>query len=436
MGVFDFLKGIEYKREVEILKKKLDDLHEKEKSMEQMTILELEEEIFNQEKKLGEIKAEVVSCEIRANQTYSEIESSRRELEELKRQLVVVGEDLTMETFGLYTPKYNFASALVYKEKLQQIRAEQKQMIKDKTAVNFFEDWTIDGSKAKGKKFMNDNIKQILRSFNNECEAAINKVKYNNINLIENRIKKSFEQLNKLNQSQRLSLTTEFLNLKMEELYLSYEYEKKQQSEKEVLREQREREKEEKALQKEIQSKKKLIDKDIEHYKKLISELQRKLDAGIPHEEQASLENQIIDLGAKVEERHAEKEELDYRTAHASAGYVYIISNIGAFGKDILKIGVTRRIDPLERIGELSSASVPFKFDVHALIFSYEAYKLESDLHRFFDSYRLNKVNSRKEFFKVPIEKIEEKLLEYGDLTIDFRADVDAEEYRESLAAQ
>src|SRR5699024_8109211 len=123
----------------------------------------------------------------------------------------------------------------------------------------------------------------------------------------------------------------------------------------------------------------------------------------------------------------------DYRNAHALAGYVYIISNIGAFGSDVFKIGVTRRLDPLERIGELSSASVPFKFDVHALIFSYQAYQLENELHAYFDDYRINKVNNRKEFFKVPINLIEQKLAEYKDLTIDFTKDPVAEEFRESL---
>ncbi|MDT2818120.1 GIY-YIG nuclease family protein [Vagococcus lutrae] len=224
-----------------------------------------------------------------------------------------------------------------------------------------------------------------------------------------------------------------YLDLKLSELYLAYEYERKKQDEKEALREQREREREEKALQKEIQSKKKIIDKDIKHYQNLINELKKKMNELTSEEERDSIEQQIIDLNVKVNEREEEKKELDYRTAHASAGYVYIISNIGAFGDDVVKIGVTRRIDPLERINELSSASVPFKFDVHALIFSYDAYKLETELHQYFDSYRINKVNNRKEFFKVPISKIEEKLSEYGELTIDFKANVDAEEYRESL---
>lgn len=433
MGLLDFLKVNEYKKEIEVLNNDLSKLKDKKLSVEQMTALELNEEILKQQKNLELLESEIVKKQSK----YSEIETKfiqkQSDIHTLQSKLIVIEDDLLMESYGLYVPKYDFATSLGYKEKLTSIRSTQKQMIKDKSAVNYFDNWTVDGSKAKGRKMTNDNIKQILRSFNNECEASINKVKYNNIQSIEKRIKTSFEQLNKLNKSIKLSITNEFLNLKLNELYLAYEYERKKQDEKEELKEQREREREEKALQKEIQSKKKVIDKDIKHYQNLIDELKKKISESSSDEERDSIEQQIIDLGVKVKEREEEKEELDYRTAHASAGYVYIISNIGAFGDDVVKIGVTRRIDPLERISELSSASVPFKFDVHALIFSYDAYKLETELHQYFNSYRINKVNNRKEFFKVPISKIEEKLAEYGELTIDFRANVDAEEYRESL---
>ncbi|MFW7359607.1 DUF4041 domain-containing protein [Vagococcus fluvialis] len=433
MGLLDFLKVNEYKKEIEVLNNDLSKLKDKKLSVEQMTALELNEEILKQQKNLELLESEIVKKQSK----YSEIETKfiqkQSDIHTLQSKLIIIEDDLLMESYGLYVPKYDFATSLGYKEKITSIRSTQKQMIKDKSAVNYFDNWAVDGSKAKGRKMTNDNIKQILRSFNNECEASINKVKYNNIQSIEKRIKTSFEQLNKLNKSIKLSITNEFLNLKLNELYLAYEYERKKQDEKEALKEQREREREEKALQKEIQSKKKVIDKDIKHYQNLIDELKKKISESSSDEERDSIEQQIIDLGVKVKEREEEKEELDYRTAHASAGYVYIISNIGAFGDDVVKIGVTRRIDPLERISELSSASVPFKFDVHALIFSYDAYKLETELHQYFNSYRINKVNNRKEFFKVPISKIEEKLAEYGELTIDFRANVDAEEYRESL---
>ncbi|MDT2812255.1 DUF4041 domain-containing protein [Vagococcus lutrae] len=433
MSFFDFFKVNEYKKEIEVLREDLLKIKNKQLSMEQMTVLELNEEILKQQKRLQSLENEIE----KKTSEYKDIEKTfmkkQEEINTLKTKFLVLEDDLLMESYGLYVPKYDFATSMGYKEKLKNIRTNQKQMIKNKSAVSYYDNWTVNGSKAKGRKMTNDNIKQILRSFNNECEAAINKVKYNNIHSIEKRIIKSFEQLNKLNSSNRLSISEMYLDLKLSELYLAYEYERKKQDEKEALREQREREREEKALQKEIQSKKKIIDKDIKHYQNLINELKKKMNELTSEEERDSIEQQIIDLNVKVNEREEEKKELDYRTAHASAGYVYVISNIGAFGDDVVKIGVTRRIDPLERINELSSASVPFKFDVHALIFSYDAYKLETELHQYFDSYRINKVNNRKEFFKVPISKIEEKLSEYGELTIDFKANVDAEEYRESL---
>lgn len=433
MSFFDFFKVNEYKKEIEGLREDLSKIKNKQLSMEQMTVLELNEEILKQQKRLQSLENEIE----KKTSEYKDIEKTfmkkQEEINTLKTKFLVLEDDLLMESYGLYVPKYDFATSMGYKEKLKNIRTDQKQMIKNKSAVSYYDNWTVNGSKAKGRKMTNDNIKQILRSFNNECEAAINKVKYNNIQSIEKRIIKSFEQLNKLNSSNRLSISEMYLDLKLNELYLAYEYERKKQDEKEALREQREREREEKALQKEIHSKKKLIDKDIKHYQNLINELKKKMNELTSEEERDSIEQQIIDLNVKVNEREEEKKELDYRTAHASAGYVYVISNIGAFGDDVVKIGVTRRIDPLERINELSSASVPFKFDVHALIFSYDAYKLETELHQYFDSYRINKVNNRKEFFKVPISKIEEKLSEYGELTIDFKANVDAEEYRESL---
>ncbi|TYV25766.1 DUF4041 domain-containing protein [Listeria monocytogenes] len=352
--------------------------------------------------------------------------------EELQKELVELPEQIELETFGFYKPKYDFATSLGYKEKLEQIRLEQKQLVTIKEAITVQKSWTVDGSAAKGRTFTNRLVKALVRAFNNECEAAINKVKYSNFLQIQKRINKSYEQLNKLNETNSIEISPVFLNLKLDELSLAFEYEQKKQDEKEQLREQREREREEKALQKEINDKKKIIDKDITHYKNMLDELQQKLDS--KDADQIDLELKITELQKKINEKETEKEELDYREAHAQAGYVYIISNIGSFGEDIVKIGVTRRLNPLERISELSSASVPFKYDIHALVFSYEAYKLEAELHQKFSSYRINKVNNRKEFFKISISDLEEELSKYESLTIDFEKIPEAQEYRESLA--
>lgn len=338
-----------------------------------------------------------------------------------------------LQECAIYEPRYDFATSLQYKEELDEVRQYQKDMIKDKSAVIYSENWTVDGSLAKGRKMTNGNIKVILRCFNSECEAAINKIKYNNIHTIEKRIQTSFNILNQAFKTAKVAITEDYLDLKFDELYLGYEFERKKAEEKEALREQREKEREEKALQKEVENKKKKINKEITHLQKLVKELNLRLAETKDENEKNDILSQLEAANQNIKEYTDEEKELDYRLENLGAGYVYIISNIGAFGKDIFKIGVTRRLDPLERINELSSASVPFKFDVHALIFSYNAYQLETELHNKFSKNRVNKVNNRKEFFKVSIDDLEKELMNYKDLTIEFTKTPDAEEYNESL---
>lgn len=422
MSFFDVFKGKQYKKELEELKKS-------KMSIEQMDAFELQQSIIDKKKELDELNSNVEKLS-------TEKKTLADKLNELSQKIDNANSTIEMQEYGLYEPKYDFATSLGYKEKLTEIRKNQKEMIRKKVAVDYREGWTVDGSKAKGTKMTNDSIKLVLRAFNNECEAAINKVKYSNYDSIQKRIERSYEQINKLTSVTQVSISYYYLNSKLEELALAYEYAKKKEQEKEELREQRQREREEKALQKEVAQKKKVIDKEINHFKNVIAELQEKLKSITDDNEATAINKQLSELEQKIGERDHEKEELDYRTANASAGYVYIISNIGSFGKDVFKIGVTRRLDPTERISELSSASVPFKFDIHALIFSYDAYKLETELHNYFDNYKINKVNNHKEFYKIPIEKIKEKLAEYKELTIDFEEMADAEEYRQTLAIE
>lgn len=350
----------------------------------------------------------------------------------LSNQVIELTDQVNVESFGLYEPRYDFSNSLSYKARLDEIRLSQKEMIKNELAIIIFRPMTLDRSASRGKSMQKKNGKQLIRTFNGESEAAINKVSYSNIGRIEKKIEKSFTDLNKLNDPNGISLSSKYLDSKLDELYVGFEYETKKQQEKEDLREQRQREKEEKALQKEIADKQKNIDKEIKHFSTMLDELKSEMKSK-SEKEQLALQKQIDELQAKINENEKQKNELDYRIENSTAGYVYIISNIGSFGKNVLKIGVTRRLEPMERVDELGSASVPFKFDVHALIFSYDAYKLESELHDKFADKRINKMNSRKEYFNLSIDEIKDTLNQYKDLTIDFNEIPEASEYRESL---
>lgn len=141
------------------------------------------------------------------------------------------------------------------------------------------------------------------------------------------------------------------------------------------------------------------------------------------------LDQQLVDI-------QAAKVDVESKTFNNKAGYVYIISNEGSLGKDIIKIGVTRRLEPMERIKELSGAAVPFDYSVNAFIFSVDAFNTEARLHQQFRGYEVNKVNHQKEFFRVPIGLVEDYVKQEIDTTISFNTEINSEQYLETLRIQ
>ncbi|MGN0139163.1 MAG: DUF4041 domain-containing protein [Methanobrevibacter smithii] len=366
------------------------------------------------------------------NNLVIKINNNTRELNEIRKEIALVEETLDMQEYGLYEPKYNFINSTAYKERLDAVRKQQKQMIKDKTAAVGTMEWSINGDTRQGKAFINANIKQILRSFNNETEVIINKVKHSNIESSKKRIQKSFDQLNRLYEREYVSLTKSYLNLKVDEMNIAYEYEVKKQEEKELLREEREREREEKKLQKKLEKEKNKFNRENDKLQKEINKVRDELTTAAD-KEKAKLEKEIKELKEALNRNNEEIGKIDEWRETPGAGYVYIISNIGSFGKNVFKIGVTRRDNPEERIRELSSASVPFRYDTHVFIFSKDAFALEKELHDRFNNERVNKVNRRKEFFNITIDDVKQIVEENKADVHSFVEHPDAEEYYDTL---
>jgi hypothetical protein len=278
-----------------------------------------------------------------------------------------------------------------------------------------------------------ESIKQILRNFNIECDLCISKVKFSNYDNSRERILKAFELQNKLNETSDIHISDDYYRLKIKELDLAYEYQKKKAEEKEELRRRREELREAEKVAREIEEKRKELEKEQEHYFNYLKKINEQIEVEQSEERKEYLLSKKEELDNNVKDVKLALEDLDYREANHRAGYVYIISNIGAFGENIYKIGMTRRLEPEERIAELSGASVPFKFDIHAMIFSDDAPKLEAALHNHFASKKVNLVNGRKEFFNVTLEEIKAVVRENHDKTVEFINEPDAEQYRESL---
>ena len=349
-----------------------------------------------------------------------------------KGRLVDLDEQYMYQDFALYTPRFNFAKVDDYKKRLDSIRQTQKLMLKNGIAATGFTNWQVNNSAAQGRKMVQDMQKLLLRAFNLECDEAIDKVTYANVELSRRRIESSCDSISKLGKVMGLSISPQYKQLKIDELYLAYEYAQAKQKEKEEQKELRRQQREEAKLQKEIEEARKKTEKEQKHYISALSKLNEQLLSATDDqkidllEKKKELEDKLTDIDKAIKD-------IDYREANIKAGYVYIISNIGAFGENIYKIGMTRRLDPMERVDELGDASVPFDFDVHAMIFSSDAPALEAALHRTFESKKLNMVNHRREFFNVTLDEIKLAVKANFDKTVEFVEYPPAEQYRISM---
>ncbi|HCG96659.1 MAG TPA: DUF4041 domain-containing protein [Erysipelotrichaceae bacterium] len=395
------------------------------------TILEIDMMIDSKNKEKDGITSVIQELISNKSELENKIDQLNQSIESKEKEIKQLDDDVALLEFGFYEPKYNCMNSKEYAEKIKEVRSKQKEMIKAKQALHYFDSWTLDGSLSKGRAMNNDNMKMYMRAYNNECDNLISKVKFNNIEKIKERIKKVGVQLDNLNKRSKLSITNMYENLKIEELELCYEYERKKQEEKDLLREQREQEREEAKLKAEIKAAKAKVNKDINQFNNALKALLER-EKDISESARDEWKKQVEEIQAKISEKNDELEDIDYREMNAKAGYVYVISNIGAFGENVFKIGMTRRLEPQDRIDELGSASVPFKFDVHAMIFSDDAPKLEAMLHKTFEKNKMNMINQRKEFFNVSLAEIEKAVHDNYDPLVQFKEVPDAEQYRES----
>lgn len=360
----------------------------------------------------------------------SELERVERELASKKEQIVETNETLLLQEFGLYEPKYDFATSEQYKERLDQIRQKQKDAIKSGHAASGNINWQVNASNREWNSFRTDLQKLVVRAFNSECDEIISNVKYSNYDASRKRIETSRSAISKLGKKLAIVISEPYFQLKLQELDLAFEYRQMKQREKEEQRELKAQLREEAKLLKEIEEARKKLQKEQNHYQNALDKINQQLETD---PDNADLTAKKAELESALQDTEKAIQDVDYREANKKAGYVYIISNIGAFGENVYKIGMTRRLDPQERIDELGDASVPFKFDVHAMIFTDDAPKLENALHHAFENKKVNLVNQRREFFNVTLEEIKEVVKQNFDKTVEFIDTAEAEQYRVSM---
>ena len=371
------------------------------------------------EKRLRDINKEVDKSEA----TLAGVkEKTVQQKEELRALGIRYDEGIKMLDVGWTDYDSPAGSSVALKEQLDEVRAKIKEMIRTGAAVDASESFTFNNSKTKGRKFVRDMAKMMLRAYNAEAENCVLTVKAGNGNVARNRLERARDQIVKLGALIDLQITFDYHRLRIKELELTLQYQNAKKAEKEAEREKRARLREQARAEKELRAERERLEKERQHYLNVLKAVEEAGDST----EAEKLRQQL----AKIEEGI---NDVVKREANSRAGYVYVISNIGSFGERMVKIGMTRRLDPMDRVRELGDASVPFKFDVHALFFSDDAVSVETELHHRFADKRVNRINRRREFFYATPAEVREALKDIAGNLLEFTEEPEAEQYRLSL---
>ena len=389
--------------------------------------LEKDEQIIKLKEKANKFDA-IDNYEKIITDKNSELEQLEKILKELESKVDPYKQYLDLEESGFYKFQYNFENVDKYADALKLIKDAQRILIKNKNA------YRTSVKELENSDIINSIGRLGLTAFNSESYNVIERVNFNNFDSCKFRIIDIFNNINKLMSPLNTCIDKEFLNLKLQELAVGYEFESEKQKIKQEQDEIRAQMREDEMARQEAEKARLDAIEEENRYQLALQEARREIE-GKTDEEKEILQKQISELEMKLVEAQRKRERATSMAQITKAGNVYIISNLGSFGENVLKIGMTRRREPMDRIQELSNASVPFQFDVHAMVYSEDAPRLENDLHNFFQDRRMNKINLRKEFFRIGIDDISEACEKLG-YKIKLTKLAEAREFRETLNAE
>ena len=344
-------------------------------------------------------------------------------LADLESRIVETREINLLQDLGIYDFSHPLDDALQYKDRLTVLRTQLKALVKDR-AVTGATNWAVNGNLAKGAQMVKEQCKLMLRAYNAEADNCVRTVRAHSLDANASRLERAKNSIEKLGKSMAIQITDEYHLLRLDELKLTADYHVKVANERETQRALREEAREQEKVEKELQKAREKIEQERSKYQAALSIA---VASGDP--------DAIANMQKFVEEVETKLLDIENRQANVRTGYVYVISNLGAFGDRIVKIGMTRRLEPTERIRELSGAGVPFLYDIHVLFFSEDASALEAQLHREFEDRRVNKVNLRREFFYATPAEVKAAVKRLvGVTTLEFKEESEASEFRLSLS--
>lgn len=431
-------KVLNYGAELTTLKNTIATLEEQRASLEeQRATLDAEtkdlQDLRHREQEIAhslEEKSTLLSTTLsRLQSIESEEQTANEKIHTLRSKIDLYSRIDDFVDYGHYEmPQYLYETSERFALEIKKIRDAQKKMIADKAVItgNANTGYPFEGSVV--PRLFEEQKKLMIRSFNIECDLLIEKVNPSNIARTLERIENIANTLEKSSIDLRFGFDIAYIKLKFEECTLQYQFLTKKKEEQEEQKAIREQMREEEKARREYEQAIAKAEKEESMYQQLLEKARQEL-ATSSAEERAAAELRIQQLEGELAEAQAKAERAKSMAEQTKKGHVYVISNIGSFGEDVYKIGLTRRLDPTERVKELGDASVPFSFDIHAMIYSDDAPNLENSLHKVFTDYRVNAVNTRKEFFKVSLHDIKKKVEEISSTDAEFITTILAEEY-------
>jgi hypothetical protein len=372
----------------------------------------------------AQIVAERTQAAKQVHDTQRQITLAMDELGQVRQQVVQTQDLALLQEAGIYEYRHPLADAVAYKARLAELTDQIKACVRNGSAVEATTMWTVNNSAAEGTRMVRDFSKLMLRAYNAEADNCARSMKPYRLATSVERLSKTRETIARLGKTMSIRITDTYHRLRVTELELTADYLAKVAEEKERIREERERQRDEENARRDFEREKARLTKEQAHWQ------------GVQEKWAASGdETKAAEARAKLDEIEEAIRGVEAREANIRTGWVYVISNIGAFGDRMVKIGLTRRLDPNERVRELGDASVPFRFDVHALIFSPDAVSLEKDLHRLLTDRRVNRVNARREFFHATPAEVLDRLqkMDTGQHVLEYTEEPEALEWRASV---
>lgn len=371
---------------------------------------------------------DLVELQRRRDQLTKQIADKQTLLHSLNAQVIHTSDEKILQEIGIYEYQHPLSNSVSYRDDLRRLQSEIRRWARPGGgAIEAASSWHVNGDLDAGVRMIREYSKLMLRAYNAEADNLVRGLKPYKLPTALKRLDQIAFAIEKMGKTMQLRVASDYHRLRYRELEITAAHLEQVAQQKQLEREERDRQREERKTQQEMARERTRIDREERKYRSALAEFEHTGMTGTPDAD---------DVRDKLRELDDRRQRVDYQASNTAAGHVYVISNIGAFGENMIHIGFTRRFEAEERIRDLSNTAVPFPFDVHLALYDNNAADIEAELHRRLADRRVNRVNHRREFFYATPAEVRALVEEVAKgKALEFTELAEAEDYRRSCAA-